>query len=129
MINDLNFISKIESKNVSIYGLETKLPQLDGLLNGSDYELEANDFRVYWSVSVETREWGIKDIDWSVTYISGDFDIVYFDRDGDEKERETVEFLFDAFAESCEMENDLQHQSLSIEDIDIDYAAMSVVVR
>ena len=129
MINSLNFTSKIDARNVSIYDLDNKFPKLKGLQNGTDYEIEPTDFRVYWSVDIETREWGIKDIDWSVTLISGDFDIVYFDANGSEKEREPIEFDFNAFAGSCEMENDLQHQSLSVDDIDIDYASMSVSVR
>lgn len=124
----MNFTSKIESRNVSIYDLDKHFPKLKGLQNGSDYEIEPGEFIVKWNFEIESREWGVKDMSWYVTDIGGNFDIVYFDENGDEKERESIEFEPDLFRDAFEMENDLDDRSVSVNDIEIDYAAKSVLV-
>lgn len=124
----MNFTSKIDSKNVSIYNFDKHFPKLAGLQNGSDYEIEPGEFIVKWNFEVESREWGVKEMSWYPTDIGGNFDIVYFDANGDEKERESLEFEPDIFRDNFEMENDLAHRSLSVNDIEIDYEAKSVLV-
>lgn len=125
----MNFTSTIEPRNVDIYDLDKKFPKLAGLQNGSDYEIEPGGFAVNWSVDIETREWGIKDINWKVTDIGGDFEIVYFDANGDEKEREYVEFEPDQFRDKFKMEAEITARGmLSVDNIEIDYSDMSVEV-
>ena len=129
MINNVNFTSKIDSYNVSIYGLDHKFPKVKGLQNGSDYEIEPHNFAVKWNLEMESREWGIKSFWYYVTDVSGSYSIIYFDEKGDYKDSEQVEFEFEPFADGCEMERDLTTGSIAFEDIEIDYASMSVSVK
>lgn len=126
----MNFTSKIEAKNVSIYGLKKHIEKLQGLQNGSDYEIDPSAFIVKWSLEIEAREWGVKNMSCIISDIGGDFEIVYFDATGDEKERESVEFEPDHFRSNWTMEGfqGLEFGSLSAETLEINYAEMSVVV-
>ena len=127
MIHNFSFTSKIDARSVSIYDLDKKFPKLAGLQNGYDYEIEPGEFAISWTLDIETREWGVKSLSWSVTDIGGDFEIVYFDANGND-ERESIEFEPDMFRDSFDMQIDIDDTSISANDIEIDYAAMSVLV-
>jgi hypothetical protein len=99
----MNFNTTLSGGDVSIYELDHHIDKLKGLQNGSDYEIEPGTFQVLWTFEVETRNWGVKGFSWYVTNITGSFDVVYFDENGDEKETETIEFDFEPFSENTDM--------------------------
>ncbi len=99
----MNFTTTLSGADVSIYGLDHHIDKLRGLQNGSDYEIEPGTFQVSWTFEVETRSWGVKGLSWYVTDITGTFDVIYFDENGDEKEMETIEFAFEPFQENTDM--------------------------
>lgn len=122
----MEFRTKIESGDVSIYNLN--FPKLKGLENGSDYEIEPCPFTVSWNFEIEAREWGVKDLSWYVTGIEGQFEIVYLDEKGDEKERELIDFEFEYFREKAEMDIALEDRSICPQRIEIHYSDMSIEV-
>lgn len=122
----MNFRTNIDSSDVSIYDFD--LPKLKGLVNGSDYEIEPAPFTVTWSFELETRDWGVKGMSWIVTDIEGEFDVVYFDEKGDEKDRETVRFEFAGFKESTDMDVEIDHGSICPDSLEINYSDHSLIV-
>ena len=120
----LNFHTEIQSRDISIYDP----PQVAGLENGSDYEITPDTFVVHWTCDIEARDWGIKEINCSVTSIVGSFEIAYMDENGDEARSEVIELNYDAFKNiAWEVEN--VGGCISPNSLDIDYKALSISIR
>ena len=124
----MNFETKIESRNVSVYRIETKLPSLKGLIEGDDFEIVNAKFTVFWSVRLETQGLGIRSLDSAITDIVGSFDVEIFDpTTRDVATTETVKFYFADFADQSEIEI-LGNGCITVSDLDIDYSDMTVAV-
>lgn len=101
------------------------------IFNFSEYshEIENAEFTVSWTFELETREWGVKDVAIAITDIQGEFDVVYYDLEGNETSSNTVTFSLAEFKDKVSIELDwTEYRSLSPNDITIDYKAKKVEV-
>ena len=109
---------------------QTTLNGLDvSIYNFSDYshEIENAEFTISWTLELETREWGVKDVAITLVHIKGSFDVVYYDLDGDETTNETITFDFSEFKKLTFIELEwTDYRSLSPDDIAIDYKEKTV---
>lgn len=72
----MEFITKLDNKSISEYGLDREFPQLEKL----DYEAEITA-QVEWSFHVDSREWGIKEISAYTTNVAINMDITICSND------------------------------------------------
>ncbi len=125
----MKFKTQIESSSIDILNLGHEIGRLKGLQAGSNYDLENVAFTVDWEVELETREWGVKSIDWVVTDIQGSFDVVLYNENGDEIGEERMTFNFNDFKDEVSLELSVDdHQQIAINEIEIDYQSKSVRV-
>lgn len=124
----MEFQTNISGGDVTISGLQGILPELKDKLEGEHFEIENADFTVFWRVELETRDWGVKGISWFITDVKGRFDVDIFDGNGDVSETKRVEFDFEPFMDGCDMEIDapLIGDSISIDDLEIDYESKTI---
>ncbi len=112
----MKFKTQIESSSIDILNLDHEIGRLKGLQAGSNYDLENVAFTVDWEVELETREWGVKSIDWVVTDIQGSFDVVLYNENGDEIGEERMTFNFNDFKDEVSLELSVDdHQQIAIQ--------------
>lgn len=125
----MEFVTSTPTIDVEIYGIADLMPELKEYAETGSCEIENPQFTINWNVELECREWGVKDICWYVTDITGSFDVVTFDGAGDEYERKTVEFDFEPFRESVLMEIEVtEWKQISINSIEIDYSTKTIAI-
>jgi hypothetical protein len=119
------FNTIIQDVDVAIYNL----PELAGKTPGSDYDINPRGFTVSWTLELDVREWGVKDLVWVITDIKGTFEIAHFDANGDEVDTQEVTFDFAPFRTDVAVEFEVgDHHSLAPEGLSIDYKTRKVEV-
>jgi len=83
MLNENNFITKLDGDSVDIYGI----PEFKGRL-GDNHECNATA-QVSWELFLEMRSWGLKNISAYATYVQVEIEVSWWMDDGDD-EVETV---------------------------------------
>jgi len=83
MLNENNFITKLDGDSVDIYGI----PEFKGRL-GDNHECNATA-QVSWELCLEMRSWGLKNISAYATYVQVEIEVSWWMDDGDD-EVETV---------------------------------------
>lgn len=92
-------------------------------------EVESARFVIQWEIAVEVREWGISDFSPMITNVSGDYELITYDENGNEEKTETVDFDFEPYRENCIFSAEWsEHRQLSISRLEIDLDAKTLEV-
>lgn len=120
----MNFEQKLYDSNVEIYALKALLPELGD--EGVNYDIANAEFTINWSVELETRSWGIKDVYVLINSIAGSFTIQKYDEHGNEAEALEIDFDPQQFAIDTSGITFSEYRSLQINTLDIDCATKIV---
>ena len=116
----MDFITKLENKDITDYGLGKEISELEAMNYDTD-----SIAQIEWSFSVESRGWGIKDISVLATHVAIEINVNIW---SDDDEDDTIKVIkIDTSYGDCDWELETDTSCLEIghcinpQDLEVDF--------
>jgi len=86
----MDFTTKLTTLDIDIYGIN-KFLELD---NDIDVSIESATATIYWSLEMDAREWGVKDLSVIINKVTIGIEVEYWEGNDDESDKIYKDFEF-----------------------------------